>query len=193
MQPALTDLSDQLFFIQFTPEGTLRRRWYLVQIDIPSTMQVNPYYLSNNLYWCIFLARHPADIKTGDRFCRWWPDWYKYTTCPQSNTIIYGKRYLVRPNVTPCSAKYVQWATLLPILGKHTVVMVGPFQFEPVDSYNRVRQRVGLQYWTSLVEACILFGIPPPTIDTLVPPIITPQMRTHQQRKRKQPLINYKE
>ena len=35
--PAGLDMSDKLFFVESTPEGTLQRRWYLVQVDIPST------------------------------------------------------------------------------------------------------------------------------------------------------------
>ena len=102
------DLNNKLFFIQFTPEGTMRRRWYLIQIDIESTMEVNPDFLSNNLYWCIFLARHPNDNKKSDEFCRWWPDWYRYTHCPKSDDIIYGHRILIRSNILPCSKKFIQ-------------------------------------------------------------------------------------
>ena len=55
------DLSDTLFFIQFTPAGTMLRKWYLVQIDLESTLVVNPDYAINGEYWCVLLARHSAD------------------------------------------------------------------------------------------------------------------------------------
>ena len=57
---------------------------------------------------------------------------------------MYDDRYLVWPNVTPCSTKYVQWENLLPILGKDTVAMVGPFEFEFIDSFSRLYPHVDL-------------------------------------------------
>ena len=37
---SLTDnLNDKLFFIQFAPEGTMCRRWYLIQVDIASILR----------------------------------------------------------------------------------------------------------------------------------------------------------
>ena len=44
------DLSNQIFFIQYTPEGTLRRRWHLIQVDMESTLEVNPDFATNGLY-----------------------------------------------------------------------------------------------------------------------------------------------
>ena len=52
--PAGLDMSDKSFFVENTPEGTLQRRWYLVQVDIQSTCDVNPAYDTNHLYWCVF-------------------------------------------------------------------------------------------------------------------------------------------
>lgn len=81
--PTTADFSDMLFFVQYTPEGTLRPRWYLVQVDMESTLEVNPGYATNNVCWCVFLARHPDDHKKSDELCRWWPDWYRYRRCPK--------------------------------------------------------------------------------------------------------------
>ena len=44
------DLTDALFFIHYTPAGTLLRKWYLVQIDMESTMRMNPTYSTNGSY-----------------------------------------------------------------------------------------------------------------------------------------------
>lgn len=57
------DLSDKLFFIQHTPDGTLRCICYIIQIDKESTIHANAYYASNHLCWCVFLARYPDDHK----------------------------------------------------------------------------------------------------------------------------------
>ena len=106
-------LHAKIFFIQYTPENTFKRRWYLIQIDIPSTIEINPDYLQNRNLWCIFLAKHPSDCNKSDEFSRWWPDWYRYSTCTKTNTIIFGDRFLIRPNSNPPSDKYIQWATLI--------------------------------------------------------------------------------
>ena len=57
--PEVIDLSGKLFFVEFTPEGTLLKHWYLIQVDIPLTCDVNPDYATNNSYWCVSLVRHP--------------------------------------------------------------------------------------------------------------------------------------
>ena len=35
------NLSYSLFFIQYVPEGAMKRRWYLIQVDMESTREVN--------------------------------------------------------------------------------------------------------------------------------------------------------
>ena len=185
--PVGLDMSDKLFFIEYTPEGTLQRRWYLVQVDIQSTCEVNPDYATNNLYWCVFLARHPDDKNRSDEYCRWWPDWYKYSRCSISDDIIYGQRTLIKPNTIPCSTRFIQWATLLPIHGKDSVSLVGPFDFESLTSANRVRQRIHHSNWALLMEACTLFSISPPSLGLLKPS--HRHNNTCSRRKRKQPSI----
>ena len=157
------DLSDALFFIHYTPAGTMLRKWYLVQIDMASTLKMNPAYATNGEYWCVFLARHSADKKKSDEFSRWWPEWHSYNRCPISNDIIYGCRYEFRPSSTPPSAKYTQWSTLLPILGESSTVLIGPFTFAPLDSTHRVRHTIHYEHWKDLVTACNFNGILPPT------------------------------
>ena len=34
-------LQSKLFFIKYTPENTLRQRWYLMQVDLEATLEVN--------------------------------------------------------------------------------------------------------------------------------------------------------
>ena len=48
--PATLDLSNQLFFVQYNPADTMRRYWYLIQVDMPSTMEMNPKFKSNGEY-----------------------------------------------------------------------------------------------------------------------------------------------
>ena len=110
------------------------------------------------------LVKHPDDIRLSDELSRWWPEWYKYTRCEKTNVIIYGDRINIRPSVTPCSSRFIQWSTLLPLFGDNTVALVGPFSFEPISVSNRVKQRVHTDQWNNLVTVCKLQGILPPNM-----------------------------
>ena len=160
--PETLDLTNQLFFVQYTPADTMRRSWYLVQVDMPSTLEVNPQYAVNGEYWCVFHFKHPSDIKLSHANSRWWPEWYRYKLDPVSDDVVYGDRILIRPSVTPCDKKFIQWATLIPLLGVNSCALVGPFTFAPIDDSNRTRQRVDSVHWQALVHSCSALGILPP-------------------------------
>ena len=67
---SITDSKDsKLFFIQFPPNQTLQARWYLVQIDMQSTIEINKDLPKDtSSYFCMFLAKHPSDSDTSDEF-----------------------------------------------------------------------------------------------------------------------------
>ena len=115
-------------------------KWYLVQIDVGSTLVVNPDYATNGEDWCVFLARHSADKQKSDEFSRLWPEWHSYKRCSVSNDNIYGDRFKFRPSSTPPSNKYIQWSTLLPITGDKSTALVGTFTFAPINTSDRMRQ-----------------------------------------------------
>ena len=175
---------DKLFFIRFTPERTMRPRWYLIQIDMQSTEETNPLAHTNGKYWCMFLAKHPEDNKTSDEFSRWWPEWYRYTHCKKTNDVVYGDRILIRPSTTPDSSKFVQWAMELQLFGQNNCNLVGPFNFEEINASNRMRQKVPRLRWTQLQNICNTHGILPPTFgsNTNIPIAHLKKVRT---RKRK--------
>ena len=52
----------------------MRRKWYLIQVEMESTAEVNPEYTSNNEFWCIFVARHMDDTRKSHELSRWWPE-----------------------------------------------------------------------------------------------------------------------
>ena len=162
--PPDLNLHDKLFFVQYNPEGTMRRLWYVVQIDMPSTIELNPEYATNGQYWCVFHYKHPSDQQRSDACSRWWPEWYRYSRDPVSQNIIYGQRILVRPSVTPSAEKFIQWASLLPLYGPKSSVLVGPFLFEPISASNRIRQKIALQDWAALALVCNNVGIHPPCL-----------------------------
>ena len=101
---------DKLFFIKFTPEKTLRPRWYLISVDLESTEFVNINYLEDFTYWCVFQARHPSDKHLSDEYARWWPEWHRYHKDSVTGDIVFGDRILFQPSRIPPKDKYIQWA-----------------------------------------------------------------------------------
>ena len=53
--------SDCLFFIQYTPENTLKIRWFLVQIDHVETVLLKIGSKIAGNYYLTFLSHHPND------------------------------------------------------------------------------------------------------------------------------------
>ena len=52
--------------------------------------------------------------------------------------------------------------------------LIGPFDFEKVDAFNRTRQKVTVEHWKLLYDACVKHGIVPPTFgnnSTQLPPV----------------------
>lgn len=154
--------TDKLFFVKYTPAGTMRPRWYLVQVDLVSTAELNPNWKETGKYFCVFLARHPTDKDKSDEFARWWPDWYRYSRCKVSQDIVYGDRVLFRPSVIPNSEKYIQWAEELD-LTQPAVRLIGPFNFESTTTVNRTRNKVDKEQWLELFDICNELALFPPT------------------------------
>ena len=155
---------NKLFFIKFTPDGTLRERWYLIQIDMDSTKSLNANFVDNGQYFGSFLAKHPNDSKKSDEFSRWWPDWYEYTTCAKTGIIIYGDRILFRPGQLPDSEKYVQWAQEVNLTDTRDNFLAGPFEFSAINEQQRTRNIVDGLQWQQLLELCNTWKLTPPTL-----------------------------
>ena len=63
-------LSSSLFFIQYIPEGSIRPRWFLVQIELYLTYSLDLQPETTGHYLVVFLARHPRDKQLTDDFAR---------------------------------------------------------------------------------------------------------------------------
>jgi hypothetical protein len=156
LHAAIEKSKDKLFFVKYIPAGTMRPR------DIIATKELNPQWQCNSRYFCMFLARHPADKSKSDEFARWWPDWYRYSQCETTQQIMYGDRVLFRPSVIPNSEKIIQWATELALI-EPSVRLSGPFNFESINENNRTRNKVDNEHWMELHGICSKLAILPPT------------------------------
>ena len=124
---------DKLLFIKYTPAGILLHCWFLIQLDLESSVSLHSDYAIRSLYYCIFLAKYPNDKRLSDEFRRCWPDLYKYSRDSVSNDLVFGDIILFRLNVIPDITKYIQWAAEI-ILRPAFNILFGLFDFESISS-----------------------------------------------------------
>ena len=164
----ITQSKDKIIAIAYTPANTIQTKWYLVQIDLDSTARINPDYLTNGKYYCTFLCKHPDDQDRSDEFSRWWPEWHEYRRDSATDNIIYGNQILLRPNANPDPSKYIQYADTLPITTPtKSAILLRPFNFEPITTTNRTRQKIPYKIWKELYQVCLDKNIFPPTLGAL--------------------------
>ena len=66
----IQEYKHKLLFIKFAPVRTLRPRWYLVQVDLDSTLTLHPATPPNCMYY---------NIHKSNKLSRWWSEWHKYS------------------------------------------------------------------------------------------------------------------
>ena len=62
---------------------------------------------------------------------------------------------------------------MIPLCSERSQSIVGPFEFEKIDAFNRTRQKAETKYWKMLYDECVNCGIVPPTFgsnSTQLPP-----------------------
>lgn len=79
MAPSVTaatieESSNKLVIVQYTPAGTMTRRWYLIQVDLLSSARLNLSSRQLDYYYCVFLEKHPNDANKNNNASRWWPN-----------------------------------------------------------------------------------------------------------------------
>ena len=165
------------------------RKWYLVQVDIEASASLRHDYAEAGVYYCSFLAKHPADKKMSDEHSRWWPDWYKYSRDSISNDIVFGTRILFRPSILPNSSKYIRWSDNLTLFSNDKLLH-GPFNFEIISPTNRTRSKVSLANWRILHDVCKSKGLLPPTVGSSTFNVSPSSSIRRKNRKRKLPVNN---
>ena len=168
---AITQSSDRLFFISYRPAGTLRPRWYLVQVDLPQSIidPASAHHATDGHYYCHFFGKHPDDTPLPDPFSRWWLLWHRYSTSTDG-LVDFDARVLFTPTTTPDSTAYIAWADILPLLDP-AICLSGPFSFtdpssNPPGRTSSFRQCLPFDLWASLLTICIPRGILPPILSS---------------------------
>ena len=162
----------------------MMQRWFLIQIDMENSATLQPDYAIASLYYCAFLAKHFNNKSLSDEFSCWWPDWYKYSRDTLSNGVVYGDMVLFRPNMTPRSPTYIQWANTV-TLRPTSNVLLGLFNFEAISSSSQTRNNIAGIHWRELHDICTKCGILPPTTGSLTFNASGPLQTTSRSRKRK--------
>lgn len=179
--------TDKFFFVSYVPAGTLRPRWYLVQVDLESLQwhgDCGDPKLTGK-YYVTFFDRHPLNASLSDMDSRWWLEWQEYTRSAEDGEIEYGRRILLHPNAKLDPNVYITYSNVLP-LGDPAVALIGLFDFlhanTNANGCTRLRQLVSLDIWTWLADVCAESGILPPTLSD-VPSV---RVRGHKSKRHRQ-------
>jgi hypothetical protein len=142
-----------MFFISYLPEGTLWPCWYLVAVNLESSLADSAFAdcrTSGN--FCVdFYCRHPNDHSSSDACARWWRKWHRYSTNLMDGTLIFRDQVLFQPGHKPPSDRYISWSAVVPLLNPF-IALVDPFDLatsSPFSSSIRpsARQWVPLSIW----------------------------------------------
>jgi hypothetical protein len=184
--------ADRMFFIQYLPEGTLRPRWYLVAVNLESSLlePASSACCSSGTYCVDFYCRHPDDRALSDACARWWREWHRYSTDPADGTILFGDQVLIRPGQSPNPDQYVSWSDCVPLLDP-TVALLGPFDLvasvpfasAPPRRSSPSRQWVPPFLWQQLCAICAAQGILLPSVSAQ-PVIRSRWTKTKKQKRR---------
>ena len=156
--------NDRLFFIAWQQPGSSRREWHLVQLNLDSSLSLNPTCLHDGRYLVNFLICHPKDRPLHPRNQRWWLEYHAASTVarlhqgdyhllrPDSHSEQYAKKHRLHP--------FCQWISLL-----HDKVYIhGPFEFATING-RKTRDRIDIKDWAQLVAAEPKYNDAPPDLN----------------------------
>jgi hypothetical protein len=182
---------NRMFFISYLPEGTLRPRWYLVAVNLDSSLlePASSACRTSGTYTVDFYCRHPDDRSLSDACARWWREWHCYSTDPADGTVLFGAQVLLRPGHNPDPATYISWSDCVPLLDP-AVALLGPFDLvasAPFASSTArrslpSRQWVPLALWQQLCTLCAAQGILMPSVSAQ--PVLRSRWTKTKKRKR---------
>ena len=159
LQMMLAQSEEKKFFIQYVPGGTLRPRWYVVQVNEAESSDS----LEKGIYLCEFLQRHTSDEHKSDSRCRWWPEWRELLWSKDGSEYEYGRRVLLSPRSKPDLQKYGKFSDNICLLDEE-VYLAGPFDFAKKDASTPAKSVIPEERWKELQEICESRSIIPPSI-----------------------------
>eukprot|EP00956_Cyclotella_meneghiniana_P018655 scaffold31221_cov77-Cyclotella_meneghiniana.AAC.1 len=157
--------TSRLFFISWKFPTSSRREWHLVQVQLDSSMKLNPDCLVTGRYLVNFFICHPRDTSFHPRNQRWWLEYHPSSSIAR---IHQGEYHLVRPdNYASVYAKenglhpFCQWVNLL----HESTFIHGPFNFAVING-RQSRDRISTDDWKQLTTCRSKYDNAPPELDT---------------------------
>jgi len=153
---------DKMLFISHKVPQTLRRQWFLVQVDYDiSHASDRP---SDTHFICEFYRMHPSDQTKPLSDRRYWLEWHR-----MKNNILQKDTYLYPPNRSNTARKrgYVPYSDWLNLADPQTYIH-GPFDFQSTRSH-KPNYTIKTEDWTQLQNKTDSYDCDPPA----QPPIST--------------------
>eukprot|EP00956_Cyclotella_meneghiniana_P028882 scaffold68484_cov41-Cyclotella_meneghiniana.AAC.4 len=156
--------TDRLFFVSWQHPGTNRREWHLVQLQLDSSLPLNPTCLHDGRYLVYFLICHPKDRHLHPQNQRWRLEYHPASTVarlhqgdyhllrPDSHSALYAREHRLHP--------FCQWINLL----HDKVYLHGPFEFATING-RKTRDRINNTDWAQLIAASPKFDNTTPELN----------------------------
>ena len=149
---AIVRSRSRLFFISWKQPHLVRREWHLVQVQLDSSISLNPTCLESGKYLVNFFICHPRDKGQHPRNQRWWLEYHASSSVarlhqgdyhllrPDDHSMAYAKANSLHP--------FCQWVNLL-----HPATYIhGPFEFATING-RLTRDRIPDDAWLQLTLA----------------------------------------
>ena len=159
LQMMLAQSVDKLFFVQYVPAGTLRPKWYAIQVNEEASGDT----MEGGVYLCEFLQKHTSDDLKSDSRSRWWPEWRELSWNKDKTEFDYGRRVLLSPRTKPSLQEYGKFSDDICLLDED-IYLAGPFDFKKKDSSTPGQSIIPEERWKELNRICEDRSLMPPSI-----------------------------
>lgn len=152
---------DKLFFISYAPEGTLRKRWYLVCPNLDDCKEVAAArdYALTGKYVVNFFVKVLHHRSRSDLDSRWWPEWREFHLSHDGEMEL-GARVEFAPNRKPDLHKYTTYSDVVDLVNED-VTLLGPFDFDDAAGHW-FRNCIPASVWYELRDAMQGRGVAAP-------------------------------
>ena len=146
----------KMLFISHKVPQTLRRQWFLVQVDYDMS-HASSDRPSDTHFICEFYRMHPSDHNKPLSDRRYWLEWHR-----MKNNILQKDTYLYPPNRSNTARKrgYVPYSDWLNLADQQTYIH-GPFDFRSTKS-RKPSYTIKTEDWTQLQNKTDSYDCDPP-------------------------------
>ena len=158
--PKIIESKDRLFFISLRIDGSERKEWKLIQIDLRSTMELNPSALTDGKFLANVVINHLVDQNHDIRQKRFWP-YYHVNNRPFEEYS--PKLQLIRPAPEAAAKNNLQKSKIWVHLTQPSMYIHGPFEFAIIHG-RQTSDRISEQDWKVLIDNSAKYDDEPPKL-----------------------------